>query len=361
MKEKLNGFHVALLIYAIELDVTVLRLPRLVAVELGTNGWLGFIGLALLAAFNIWLYRAVFRAGKGRSLFDIAEGALPKFVLYPFYASLALLWLGMGAITGKSFILVFQTLSFQTTSPMLIFAVYCIMVYTLLAKDFYNIVKASTVFFLLSIWLVLLAPYFFKDWSLHRFTSFFFEGTEHGHSLTGVLNVFTVFVGYELCVFLFPYSNTKTKLFKGVFLGHLIVSCNYLLAIFISFGFFSFEEVKILEFPIIHTLEFIEMPFINRVENLVFPFFLFSNIISSVMFAFASLSTVRRMLPKMSQKQLALPLTFAFFLFGFLLSAFREAAIWVQVGYFSETAVAFALPVLLFLLIKLGKPIKEAS
>ncbi|CAI6047988.1 hypothetical protein [Cohnella sp. JJ-181] len=41
MKEKLNGFHVALLIYMIELDVTVFMLPRMVAVNIGTNGWLG--------------------------------------------------------------------------------------------------------------------------------------------------------------------------------------------------------------------------------------------------------------------------------------------------------------------------------
>ncbi|WP_420871892.1 GerAB/ArcD/ProY family transporter [Cohnella rhizosphaerae] len=73
--------------------------------------------------------------------------------------------------------------------------------------------------------------------------------------------------------FLFPFSDAKTKLFKGVLAGHAIITSTYLLTIAISFGFFSFEEVKILQFPVIHTLEYIEIPFINRVENLVFPFF----------------------------------------------------------------------------------------
>lgn len=361
MKEKLNGFHVALLVYMLELDVTLFMLPRLVASEIGTNGWLGFLGLSLIATFNIWLYRLVYRAGGGRSVFDIAEGALPKAVLYPVYVLLALLWLSIGAFAGKTFILIFQTLTFQTSSPMLIFCLYCLLVYALLTKDLYSIVKASTVFFLLTVWILSLTPYFFRDWSLHRFTSFFFEGTKNGHTLAGLLDVYTVFIGYELCMFLFPYSEAKTKLFKGVFAGHALISSVQLLAIAISFGFFSFEEVKILEFPVIHTLEFIEMPFINRVENLVFPFFLFSNLVSSVMFAFAALSGVRRMLPKFSQKQLALPLTAILFLFGFLPTAFREAAEWIRFAYFSETGVAFALPLLLLLFIKLGKPSKGAS
>ncbi|SFB39031.1 spore germination protein (amino acid permease) [Cohnella sp. OV330] len=362
MKEKLNGFHVALLIFMIELDVTVFMLPRMVAVQIGTNGWLGFLGLSLIAAFNIWLYRLVYRAGQGRSVFDISEAVLPKIVLYPLYASLSLLWLGIGAFAGKSFVLVFQTLSFQTSPPMQIFAVYCLLVYALLAKDLYSIVKASTVFFLLSIWMLVLAPYFFKDWSIHRFTAFFFHGTENGHSLSGMLDVYAVFIGYELCVFLFPFSDAKTKLFKGVFAGHAIITATYLLTILVSFGFFSFEEVKILQFPLIHTLEYIEMPFINRVENLVFPFFLFSNLVTTVMFAFAARSALGRMLPGVEAKRFALPLAAAVFALGFLPSVFREAAALIRLTYFTETCVAFILPLLLLILIKIGgKTSKEAS
>ncbi|MFD2329906.1 GerAB/ArcD/ProY family transporter [Cohnella sp. GCM10020058] len=362
MKEKLNSFHVALLIYMIELDVTVLMLPRLVAVQIGTNGWLGFLGLSLIAAFNIWLYKLVYSAGQGRSVFEISEAVLPKFVLYPVYAVLSLLWLGIGAFAGKSFVLVFQTLSFQTSSPMLIFAVYCLLVYVLLCKDLYSIVKASTVFFLLSIWMLLLAPNFFKDWSFHRFTSFLFQGTTNGHSFEGMLDVYSVFIGYELCVFLFPFSDAKTKLFKGVFAGHAIITSTHLFTILISFGFFSFEEVKILQFPVIHTLEYIEMPFINRVENLVFPFFLFSNLVTTVMFAFAARSALGRMLPRIEDKRLALPLAAAIFALGFLPTVFREAADWIRLTYFTETGVAFALPLLLLLLVKLGgKRSKEVS
>lgn len=362
MKEKLNGFHVALLFYMIELDVTVFMLPRMVAVHIGTNGWLGFLGLALIVAFNIWLYRLVYRAGKGRSAFDIAEAVLPKFALFPVYGLLALLWLALGAFAGKSFVLVFQTLTFQTSSAMQIFAVYCLLVFMLLSKDLYSIIKASTVFFLLSIWMLALAPYFFKDWSYHRFTTFFFKGTENGFSFAGLLDVYAVFIGYELCFFLFPFSDAKTKLFKGVLAGHAIITSTYLLTIAISFGFFSFEEVKILQFPVIHTLEYIEIPFINRVENLVFPFFLYSNLVTTVLFAFAARSAIGRMLPRVEAKRFALPLAAVIFALGFLPSIFSEAAALIRLTYFTETGVAFALPLLLLLLLKIGgNASKEAS
>lgn len=355
MKEKLNSFHVALLIYMIELDVSVFILPRLVAIELGTNGWLGFLGLSLLAMFNIWLYRIVYRAGRGASMFDIIEGALPKAVAYPFYVLLALLWLGIGSFAGKTFVLVFQTLTFQNTSSMFIFIGYCLLVYALLSKDLYSIVKAATVFFLLSIWILLLAPYFFKDWSLYRFTSFFFQGTMNGHSLSGVLNVYTAFIGYELCLLLFPYTDAKSKLFKGVFAGHMLMTAVQLLTIFISFGFFSFEEVKVIEYPVLQTLEFIELPFINRVENMVYPFFLFSNIVTTTMFAFAALSAVGRIAPKADRRLLAACLTAVIFVLGFLPSSFRQASIWMRLVYYAETGVAFALPLLLYALLKLRK------
>ncbi|MDF0752820.1 GerAB/ArcD/ProY family transporter, partial [Marinobacter sp. 71-i] len=93
--------------------------------------------------------------------------------------------------------------------------------------------------------------------------------------------------------------------------GHALITATNFLTIVIAFGFFSFEEVKILQFPLIHTLEYIEMPFINRVENLVFPFFLFSNLVTTVMFAFAARSALGRMLPRVDAKGFALPLTAA--------------------------------------------------
>lgn len=352
--------HIALLLFMIESDVAVFILPRLTAANFGTNGWLGFIALSLVAAFNIFMYRIVYRMGGGRSVFDIAEAAAPRAVLYPFYAALALLWLGLGAFIGKTYVLIFQMLSFQNTQPMLIYVLYCVLVLTLLTKSLYSIAKASTVFFFMASWLVLLLPYFFKSWSAVRFTTSFFQGAVETHHLSGFLEVYAAFIGYELCMFLFPHTDAKSKLFTGVFAGHFLFTAVNLLAMVMCFGFFSFEEIKRLEFPIIYMHEFVELSFLNRVDSLVYPFFSFYSLISTVMFGYAALKSIGRMLPKVSDRRLALPVTGAIFLLGFIPSIFREAGTWLKLVFTIETGVAFGMPLILIVLLKLGKKAKGA-
>jgi len=347
VKEKLNGFHIALLIYMIELDITIFSLPRLIAENFGTNGWIGLIGLFGVAMFNIYLYKLVFKLGKGRSAFAIVEAFVPKALLYPIYTLLALFWLTLGAFVGKHFILIFQMISFQTSSPMLIFLLFCILVYALLVKDIYSIGKANTLFFILSIWMVFLVIYFIDDWKLVRFTSFFFKGADEGRTLHDWVEVYTVFSGYELCLFLFPFVDKDSKLFKGVFIGQMMFTVVLLLTVWTSFGFFSFEQIKALQYPIINQLENIELPFINRLENLVYTFFLFSNLMSTVMYCYASLSTMRRIFPHARAKLLEIVIVCLVFAAGFIPQILRQSEALLRTSYFIEISLAFAIPVIL--------------
>lgn len=83
VKEKLNVFHITLLIFMTEMNITMFSLPRLIVENIGTNGWIGYLALSVLATFNIFLYWLVYRMGRGASVFQIMECALPKAVMYP--------------------------------------------------------------------------------------------------------------------------------------------------------------------------------------------------------------------------------------------------------------------------------------
>ncbi|MCC3375460.1 GerAB/ArcD/ProY family transporter [Cohnella sp. REN36] len=356
MKEKLNRFHIGIFIYMIELDVTVFSLPRLVAENFGTNGWLGLLALSLVAFANIGLIHFVYRLGKGRSIFQIIETALPKWCAYPLYVLLAGFWLSVGAFIGKDFILIFQMLAFQSTDSMLIFFMYCLMAYFLLIKDLYSIMKAVTLFFILTTALNGLFPFFFQEWKLIRLTTSFFQDAQPGgHSLYGMAEMYTVFVGYELCMLMFPYVNEKSKLFQGVYFGQLFTVFLQQLFVWVSFGFFSFPELKVLSYPLIHTLEYVEFPFINRMENLIFPFFLFSNLLSTVFFSFASMLCLRRIFPQARPKLIEFFLILGVFLLGYIPKILRQSELLVRHSYFIEIGIAIVLPLLLLLFIKVGQ------
>lgn len=347
VKEKLNHFHIALLIYMIELDVAAFSIPRLVAENFGTNGWVMLIPISGVVVINVLLYRIVYRIGGGASIFELLEASVPKFMLVPFYVLLALFWICLGASIGKHFLLVFRLIAFETTSPMLIFILFCFMVYALLTKTIYGICKANTIFFVLSVWIVALTAYFWEDWKLIRFTGFWFKGALDGGALQNWTEVYSVFVGYELCAFLFPFVDGKSKLFRAVMIGHLSFTGVMLLTTWVCFGFFSFEQLKGLQYPLISSLEYIELPFVNRVENLVFTFFLFSNLISAVMFCFAALLTLRRIFPGAREKVLEASITLMVYGVGWGPQLLRQSIQLLRYMFKIEMALAFALPVIL--------------
>ena len=360
MKEKLNWFHVAVLVYMIELDTTAFSLPNVMAENIGLNGWAVILPLSAVSSLNLLLYRWLYRVGGGRSVFQILQSVFPKALLVPGYVLLAAFWVYISSLIGKNFILISQMFALFSTDSMLIFLLYCAMIYALLIKGLYAIAKATTVFFLLSFWMNLLIPYFARYWSPIRLTHFIFQGAEHGHTLHGWAETFMVFVGYELILFLFPYTDKKSKLFKGVFIGHWLISFVYVFVGLVSYGFFSFDELKQLQFPLITSLQYLEFPFLNRPENLVFTFFLYSNLVSSVFFAFAALTTIKQVFPKAKNRTLEGALVIAIYSCGFVSQTLSQSDLHIRHAYFAEMGIAFAMPILLIPVAYIGRR-KEAS
>ncbi|BFH63231.1 GerAB/ArcD/ProY family transporter [Paenibacillus azoreducens] len=347
MKEKLNVFHITLLIYITEMNITLFNLPRLVAENIGTNGWIGYLGLAVIATFNIFLYQIVYKMGRGASAFEIMDSMLPKTVTYPVYWALALFWIVTASFIGKNFFLIFQMISFQTTNPMLIFLLFCLMLFYLLIKDIYSISKANTIFFYMSVWVVFLAFYHFREWESVRFTTYLFKDAKQGHSLHSWLEVYTSFVGYEFCLFLFPYVNKQSKLFRGVYLGHWMITSALLLLIVVSFGFFSFDQIQSLLYPVLDLLGFMEFSFINRIENLVFVIFVLGNLIVTLMFCFAALSSLKQTLPRAKGKGIEFAIVLMVFIVGFFPKYLAQSELLLRKVLYIEVILAFSIPAVL--------------
>ncbi|MBB3112095.1 lysylphosphatidylglycerol synthetase-like protein (DUF2156 family) [Paenibacillus phyllosphaerae] len=350
MQEKLHGYHIALIVYMLELDVTVFSLPRIVAENLGTNGWIGLILLAFVAVCNIALIQLVYRAGKGRSIYEIAEQSIPKLLLYPVYLLLAIFWIGLGSFIGKKYVLIYQMISFPTTSASLLYISIALLAYYMLTKGIYNMGKAITLFCYMTIILTVLLFYYTNDWELSRFTTYLFQGAAEGHSFKNWLEVYTIFVGYEITLFLFPYSDKKT-LFKGVYCGQILNLTIYLILIMLCFGFFSFEQLKSIMYPVINLLSYIELPFLNRLENLVFTLFLFSNVISIALFSWMALTATQRVFPRVKLRFLELGILALSVGISFYPSILRDSEKLLRYAMYGEAGLAFMLPLLLLALL----------
>lgn len=349
MTEKLNQFHLGILVYMTQTGVAAFSLAQVLAQYFGTNGWLALLLVSLVVTFNIYLISIVHKRGEGKSIFEIMERTIPKFVLYPFYSGLVALWAVTGCMVAKEYLFIFQMISFPTTSPMTFKLCIDLIAFLLLIKGLYVIARASTLFFWLMVWMVLLLLFFIPDFRAVRLTPYIFQDGESW--LKGSISVYLSFLGYELSLLLLPYIDRKTSFFKGVFFGNLGVTLTYLSFSFVAFGFFSLGQLKMLMFPLLDMLAYIRLPFIERLENLLYGFILFTTVITVVMYWWAALEVSLRLFPKGGKKLNGFVIVAATFGISFIPDSLPDVHHWLSTIGKVELILAFGLPLVLIVLL----------
>jgi Spore germination protein len=112
MKERLQPFQLSILIFMIQNGLVLYTAPRITAEYFGTNGWLSIIFIFLLVNINIVLITIIYKLGKGRSIFEIIEATVPKWVMVPFYLFIIGIWIGMASMMMKKYIIIFKMMFF---------------------------------------------------------------------------------------------------------------------------------------------------------------------------------------------------------------------------------------------------------
>ncbi|MCK9860956.1 GerAB/ArcD/ProY family transporter [Paenibacillus sp. ATY16] len=348
-KEKLSPFHTTILVHMIQTGVMALILPQLLAETFGTNGWITVLGFGLIATINILLIAAVYKLGKGRSIFQILEHSIPKFMLVPVYLALAVVWIMLGCMAGKEYILIFQMYAFPTTDPMEFKFIMDLLVFWLLTKGLYNITKASTVFFGLFVWMFFLLFFFYTDFSWSRLTPFLFKG---GHfTYLESLDIYSSLLGYEVVLLMFAYTNRKTKFVKSVLIGNGMTTLTYSYLSIVTFGVYSLEQLKNKAFPVLEMLAYIRFPFMERMENLLYGFVLFTVLFSILMYEWCALEMLKQIFPRLKANFLAFIVMLTCFLVAYIPDTLNEVGDWLSTLSMIECGIAFGLPILLLIVL----------
>jgi spore germination protein (amino acid permease) len=337
--------------------VVILSLPRMLAENFGYNGWLALIGLSCIAALNIFIISLVYRFGNGKSIFNILETSLPKFLLYPLYTFLSCVWAVTGCLVAKNYISIFEMVSLSTTNVMLLKALVDVLVYLLVIKGIYNISKALTSFYWVTAWMYLILMFYVNDFEWARMTPFLFKGETH--FVEGGMSVFTSFIGYELCFLLFPYVGKSKKFMRAVQWGNVLTTVTYVLICFICFGFYSFDQLNKMVYPMLDLLSYIKLPFIERIDNLLFAFFMFTTVATITMYIWASKEAVKQMLPKVNEKRIVFIAIVLVYFVAWIPDTLPEIGEWLQYLGYTETVVAFGLPIMLLVILLANKRARQ--
>ncbi|OXM86907.1 GerAB/ArcD/ProY family transporter [Paenibacillus rigui] len=342
MQEKITPYQTAIIVFMAQSGIVIFSLPRLVAETFGLNGWIAVPGFGIISAINLWLVSKAYRACKGRTIFEVMEAACPKSLLYPIYLVIALTWALLGCMVVKEYVLIFQMLSFPTTNPMVFKLSISVLAFLLLIKGIYTISKAITMFFWLFAWMNLLMLFFLPDLELGRLTSFLFHEGEH--PFKGSIKIFTAFLGYEICLLLFPYFDASDKWHKSAQIGNMAVVFVYTSICFIGYTFFSFEQLRHLTFPMLETLAYIRLPFIERLENLLYSFLLLNTLDTAVLYYWSAQQTFQRIFPRLSDKRLSFIIVLCSFAIAFIPKTIKEVEDWLYVVGNSALYIAYLLP-----------------
>ncbi|MBA2942058.1 GerAB/ArcD/ProY family transporter [Paenibacillus sp. CGMCC 1.16610] len=355
MRAKLPFFQTTILANYIQTGVVVFSLPRLLAEHIGTNGWAALFICSAVAAVNLFLISLVYRFGKGKSIFDLTRSVLPKFIVIPLFIILAALWAVLGSLVGKDFILIITSLSFRSLHPIYLYVMLEFLVFMLLSKGIFTISNTAAITFFILIWNTLLLVYAQNDFELSRMTSFWFKGVDH--TVKGWFQIYSAFLGYELCLLLFPYVDEKSHLMRAFQIANLSTTFFYALVCFVAFGFFSLHQLQHLKFPVLNLLSYVELPFVKRVDDLVFNITILRVLISNVMFAWAASETIKWVLP--AAKFRSVPYVFLVFfaaiVFFAIPSTLEKTEPWLYRFSIAEVGVAFALPILLMIILLINK------
>lgn len=355
--EKLSSFHIVILVYMTQLGVVIFSLPQLMSKAFGTNAWVINFGIGCIVAMNVLLIGAVYRLGKGKSIFTIMQ-AVPKIVTYPIYLVQIVVWSMLGCLVAKEYVLIFQMIAFPTTHPMVFKIAIDALAFWMMTKGIYNISKSITMFFWLTVWMIPVVCFFYADFSFARLTPFFFKGGKGG--IVEFFNIYSSYLGFELILLLFPYTDKKSKLIKSSFIGSQLTVLLYTYLCFITFGFFSLKQLQRMAFPLLDLMAYLKFPFIERVENLFFGAFMFTTIATVVMYLWSAQETALQMFKRANVKIVAAVLVIMAYIVAFFADTLSEVQEMLSFFAQIEMVSAFLLPLFLLLVLAFSKK-KEAA
>ena len=340
MKERLHPIHISILIYMIQNAVVLFSLPKLTAESYGTNGWLGMIFIYVLVNINIMFIAIIYKMGKGKSIFEIVETTIPKWVMLPVYLFIIGAWIGMASMVMKMYIFIMKMFFFPGVPVTIFIILITYLCFLLLKGGIYHISKASVLFFISTIWMIFLFIYLIPEFEFTRFTPFFFKGKTD--IMMGSVHVYSAFLGFEISILFFPMVEKKWT--KSIFIGNFLSMSVYFIIIFLSYGFFSFNQLLNDFYPVITMLEYIEIPFLARVENLIFSFIAFKVLLTIVMYYWGAQQVCRNILPRLKPNYWILIILTIGIVISLIPETLFDVGKWLELLSYFAIGIAWVLP-----------------
>ena len=340
MKERLRPFQLSILIYMIQNGLVLYSLPRYTAEYFGTNGWISIIFIFLLVNINILIIAFIYILAKGRSIFEIIDTTVPRWVIVPFYLFIICVWIGTASMIMRLYIFIFKMMFFPALPVSLFIFFFILLSFQLLRGGLYKMTKAIVVLCAIVQPMLFLLFYLVPEFEFARFTTFFFKGETD--FFKGALHVYTAFLGIEVSILFFPMVEKKWT--KALFIGNLLSSVGYILVTAICYGFFSFNQILNDLIPVMTLFEYTEVSFLSRAENLCFSVFAFKILSIIAIYFWGAQQFLGNMVKKMKPTVWIFIILACAFILAMLPDSIVDVEKWLNWLSYCAIGIAWALP-----------------
>ncbi|KRE86556.1 spore gernimation protein [Paenibacillus sp. Soil766] len=258
--------------FGMVVSIGFLSLPRVLAEQADTSGWIALIIVWLISSAASLIVIQVMKKYPDGTLLDLLTVYLGKwagkvgavlFALYFFYYG----------YTGLIYtILITKQYLLSQTPAYIIMLLLLIPTYVIVRNGPRILGRYVEVIMLLSLWIpfVYLIP--LKDAHWLRLLPVLKEGWTPVFS--AVPSTFYYHIGFSTTFILYPFLKNKQKASAGILISYLLTMLMYLFITVICFVYFSPNEMMEYNEPTINVLKTIEFKFIARIEVLFISFYL---------------------------------------------------------------------------------------
>ncbi|MGG4143355.1 endospore germination permease [Paenibacillus algorifonticola] len=271
--KQITLFQFIAIISGSQVSVAVLSLPRRLAETAGTDGWISIIigwAVSLIAGLSIVAVMKYYPEG---TLFDLLSEYMGRwagvlaallFVLYFFY----LMYDGLVRT-----ILVTKTWLLPNTMSSTLMLLMLIPAYSIVRHGIRNVARYAE----LVIWISLWIPFVYLFTLRHAHWLYLLPIFKDGWMpvLSAVKSTIYPMLGMVEIFVLYPHLKYKQYAAKGIVIANSFTSLLYLFVTIICYVYFSPEESRFYNDPVISVLKSIEFKFIERIEVTFIAFYLF--------------------------------------------------------------------------------------
>ncbi|SEB15068.1 spore germination protein (amino acid permease) [Thalassobacillus cyri] len=300
-RQKISLRQFFFLIVQTQIGVGVLTLPYDLQKAAGHDGWISLLLASLLLQIVLLFFWLLAKRFPDKDLPQYTEKILGKwagkvtnlfFSIY--FIAVAALVLVLYSRILKLWILP-ETPKFVVVFLMIMAGIYMVCCSVTVMARIYTLLSGLLVmlfiallYVLTEIQIVYLLPIGKAGWT---------------NILNGINAGVLSFLGFIIILFIYPFvqGNDKQKL-KTIFFSHWFVLVFYLYTLFVTFGFFGPEEIKLVPSPVLYSLKAFEFSIVSRLDMFFLSIWVVSVSTSFTAYLFMAGTTFTRILNAKSSK-----------------------------------------------------------